>query len=323
MKKTGLFIFGILFMAFLIGTVSAAVDKTKAWHDAEHVLVTINSYTMSLQEAVDGGYLVDGANPPSQDGTTSVSSGHTGDKIWVSVDGSEMSLQDAISTTLCGSTPTTSYNNPKPNPGHYATEIEITIDGSEMSLQDAIDNGEFCRVSGTEGWSDWGEWSTCSASCGMQTRTRTCINPELGCDGDSIQSRECCVWVDTRDVTPNGYYLSTYDDFREWPVAVNWVCDAAGYSGYANDYECQLLQTIDYCEINSTCHCNPDITFLDARHNGEWVLVGGGCNCEEECTEECISWAEGCDAWGQGPWCHTADDTRSYKHFLKAVKCYR
>ena len=53
-----------------------------------------------------------------------------------------------------------------------------------------------------EGWSEWSQFSECSASCktefgsGTKTRTRTCIelnsgNPGLNCGGISSQSRTC------------------------------------------------------------------------------------------------------------------------------------
>ena len=48
------------------------------------------------------------------------------------------------------------------------------------------------------GWSDFGDWSECSAECGggTQTRTRTCTNPApanggAGCEGDSTETRKC------------------------------------------------------------------------------------------------------------------------------------
>ena len=48
------------------------------------------------------------------------------------------------------------------------------------------------------GYSDFGDWSECSAECGggTQTRSRTCTNPApqhggLDCVGDSTETREC------------------------------------------------------------------------------------------------------------------------------------
>ena len=48
------------------------------------------------------------------------------------------------------------------------------------------------------GWSDFGDWSDCSVSCGdgTQTRTRSCINPApadngANCEGEEIESQAC------------------------------------------------------------------------------------------------------------------------------------
>ena len=48
------------------------------------------------------------------------------------------------------------------------------------------------------GWSDFGSWTECSASCGggIRTRVRACTNPapENGgadCVGDSVKTQEC------------------------------------------------------------------------------------------------------------------------------------
>ena len=48
------------------------------------------------------------------------------------------------------------------------------------------------------GWSSWGTWSSCSATCGggQHERTRSCSNPTPSnggneCSGNSIQSDDC------------------------------------------------------------------------------------------------------------------------------------
>ncbi len=132
---------GIILIA-AIG-IYAAVNKAKAWHNSNNILVTVDGYTMTLQEAIDYNVFIDGA---TQSYTTEVSNpGHNVDKIWVSVNGNEMTLQEAISTIgLGGNTSTTSYfSAPSILAYHFASEIDVLIDGEEMSLQDAIDQGEF------------------------------------------------------------------------------------------------------------------------------------------------------------------------------------
>ena len=48
------------------------------------------------------------------------------------------------------------------------------------------------------GWSEFGDWSDCSATCGggTQTKTRTCNNPApahggLDCQGESGETQNC------------------------------------------------------------------------------------------------------------------------------------
>ena len=56
----------------------------------------------------------------------------------------------------------------------------------------------FLLISVNGGYSDFGDWSECSAECegGTQTRTRTCTNPApahggADCVGESSETRNC------------------------------------------------------------------------------------------------------------------------------------
>ena len=81
-------------------------------------------------------------------------------------------------------------NCSNPEPAFGGAECDGVSDQVEScNLQD-------CPVDG--GWSDFEDWSDCSAECGggTQTRTRTCSNPEpaLGgadCEGESSEVQEC------------------------------------------------------------------------------------------------------------------------------------
>ena len=57
-----------------------------------------------------------------------------------------------------------------------------------------------CVSAGSLTWADWGEWSTCSKSCGRgwQDRRRECVNSKtddvktaLDCFGSSQEQRYC------------------------------------------------------------------------------------------------------------------------------------
>ncbi|KAI8485010.1 hypothetical protein Bbelb_372560 [Branchiostoma belcheri] len=68
-------------------------------------------------------------------------------------------------------------------------------DGPAQETQ-ACDTGVSCPVDG--GWSDWGQWSNCSVTCGVgtETRDRTCTNPApanggADCDGPAQETQTC------------------------------------------------------------------------------------------------------------------------------------
>ena len=60
-------------------------------------------------------------------------------------------------------------------------------------------NFEFSQLRLVDGkWSEWGEWSACSNTCGggQATRTRKCNNPApanggVDCAGDSEETQNC------------------------------------------------------------------------------------------------------------------------------------
>jgi len=141
MNKKRIFLISSLILITGILVVTAATIS----HSSSKVLVTFGNYKMSLQEASNegtGGYLVQGVAPPASSGEiTSLSDGHDASEIWVSVDGTESTLQTALDGSgLCGSTAITGYDDYNLNPGHLATEIPY----GTSNLQAAIDAGDFC-----------------------------------------------------------------------------------------------------------------------------------------------------------------------------------
>ncbi|XP_063683609.1 coadhesin-like [Bolinopsis microptera] len=83
-------------------------------------------------------------------------------------------------------------------------------------------NTQGCPVNG--GWTDFGDWSECSAECGTgsQTRSRSCSNPAPAnggqeCLGDDNESQEC----NTQGCPVNGGWT----DFGDWSECSN-TCGA-------------------------------------------------------------------------------------------------
>jgi hypothetical protein len=235
-KRTLNIILPLLILIIGIFAVYAVVYKTKGWHSADDFLISIDGYTMSLQEAITNNVFINGA---TTDYTTSISgTSHNADEIWISVNGNEMTLQyflslgsietDVAPDGLCGSSSNPYSNNT--NPSHFASEIEVSVHDSIMSLQDAIDTGELVSVDG--GWSSWSGWSTCTVSCGggTQTRTRTCTNPTPKCNGancvgdptdtQSCNTQSCVVyhWTAAIDNQISSYTIINNCGFSSCPA---------------------------------------------------------------------------------------------------------
>ncbi len=260
-------VIGLLILAVGI-FVNAIVNKATAWHSADDIWVSIDSYEMTLQSAIDNNMFI-GLPKISQPYNQSIPDpGHSANEIWVSVNGDEKTLQEAIFSPdgLCGSSTTTSYPNDI-NPGHLASEIEVS--GSDRSFQDTIDTGELVSIDGN--WSDWSTWShingyddgvggTCSASCnGTQTQTRTCTNPSPYCAGAD------CVGLSSQNQNCN-------------------VEDCTGkVCGGCEDSCGTCSGDTPYCNPAGTCvECNNDNDC-----SGSDVCSGGSCDANPRVCRDC------------------------------------
>lgn len=134
---------------FLIGigfVIAAYNNIPNPGHGGDRVLVEINNYFMTLQEAIDGEYLTNEGNIPSTDLTTQISGdSHDARNIYISVDGIENNLNDVINGLgLCG-TFSSSYSQDIIM-GHSGEDVLVTIEIVEKSLQEAINVGDFCCI---------------------------------------------------------------------------------------------------------------------------------------------------------------------------------
>jgi len=190
-KKHIYAIIGFLILVIGIFTIYAAIDTDKAWHSPNEILVTVDNYTMTLQNATDNNVFIDGA---TQSFTTEIPNpGHNASEIWVSVNGDEMTLQNAILTTgLCGNSTTPYSSTPISLVYQFASEIEVIVDSSTMDLQDAIDSGEFCCVENYGDSCPLGNLScinvgniTCDGLCtGSYKSQGTSCGTGVECDGN-------------------------------------------------------------------------------------------------------------------------------------------
>lgn len=133
--------FFVLIFIISIIFVSSAISNLR--HDSDLVLVFLGGYSMPLQVAVDNGFFL-GVSPTQSYEMDSLVY-HNSDEIFVSVDGIEETLQEAIDGAgLCGSFFSEYLSSI--SKGHSGNEISIEIEGDEMTLQEAINEGEFCPL---------------------------------------------------------------------------------------------------------------------------------------------------------------------------------
>ena len=122
------------------------------------------------------------------------------------VDGgwSEFGEWSECSAACGGGTQSRTRSCTNPAPAHGGTDCQ----GLKTESQNC--NTDECPVDG--GWSEFGEWSECSATCGggIQSRTRSCTNPVRAhggtdCEGVGKENQSC----NTQKCPGNIYFDST------------------------------------------------------------------------------------------------------------------
>ncbi|KAH3740839.1 hypothetical protein DPMN_047553 [Dreissena polymorpha] len=113
-------------------------------------------------------------------------------KVRCNVDGkwSDWSIWSACTTTCGSTTQTRSRACTNPPPSNNGTDCEGSSEESKSCML------EPCPV--PIGWSRWGEWGSCSSTCGVgiQNRNRSCVEPfpnrlSDNCFGDTTEHQIC------------------------------------------------------------------------------------------------------------------------------------
>ncbi len=246
-----IFISLILLTGILIVSAAINVDKTKAYHSGSNVNLSITgSSERNLQQVINSNRLMGGYNYGS---SSAPNPGHNASEIWVSVNGNEKTLQNALITGLCGNgTLTTKYSTPNLLVYQYANEINITISETEMSLQNAIDTGKFC--------SSWATGS-CTGTCGgTGTRTVYCKRSDGAqladgwCISGSKPSSSCTPTCWQRGNPFRWCYTGQPCNYPSGPCPVK-MCDD-GKSPYLEGYEMKEPTVGSSCSsAGSTVSC--------------------------------------------------------------------
>ena len=191
---------GIIFFAILVLVFSMFSVNARIMHLSNDVRVLIDGEGRTLSSAVSGGFLI--GQRDSGDPQFISNPGHSSNEIWISIDGSEMTLKEGISSPggLCGSMNIDSYSSLSIPPlFHLATEIELL---SGKTLQQAINDGDFCERFYSWYIGTYGDWNSTNTCAGCRTREVYCRSDDgiqvedSYCSGTKICSRECrmCEW---------------------------------------------------------------------------------------------------------------------------------
>ncbi|XP_053403013.1 hemicentin-1-like [Mercenaria mercenaria] len=210
-------------------------------------------------------------------------------------------------TTTCGGGSTTRSrtctNPPASNGGTQCTgDTEQTM----------TCNSQNCPIDGN--WGDWSQWSTCSATCGNQTisRTRSCDNPAAqyggaDCSGSDIETTSSCglpacpidgewgAWSSTSCSSACGYGTLVKTRSCDSPAPSNGGNDCIGSS---NETEVCIAQ---YCQsVGNATYANQCGSGMFTCFNGTVTCIDEvfQCDCENDCddgSDEDVTWS-GCDA---------------------------
>lgn len=230
--------------------INADFTETPKWHDASEISISIpiDGETVSLEDAIKNGYLIEGSTLVPTSSTNSPSILHSADRVVIRIDGQSKTLQSSVDG-LC---PDSTGGQPScvsasvGEPCHLSTEIRVTIDNEEMSLQQAIDAGKFCQQ--------------CTPACGPHSTCSegSCVCDDVdydNCDGDDSNGCEAHLPDDPHNcgICDNECVDGTLVDeyCLEWGDA--WHVRRKTENGTCSNGACDINNTwIDKCMAGQT-----------------------------------------------------------------------
>ncbi|MFW6311591.1 MAG: hypothetical protein ACOC1K_05085 [Nanoarchaeota archaeon] len=187
---------GYIILGFSILLISIIFAYLNSAHDSNDVLININGYSMTLQQAIDNDFLNKSEDPPTENLTTKSDlsgSYHTGDEIFLCINENDMTLNNAInSEDGLSSNVSCSYSSDI-SFGHLGEEINIEINGDTKSLQESINDSDFnCIPDCEEENKECGD-DGCGGSCGSCSGCQSCSNGNCVDDDSNCGSNEECM----------------------------------------------------------------------------------------------------------------------------------
>lgn len=207
----------LLVSVLLLTFVLAGVGLGNQWHHSDIILVEINGYNITLQDAINNNYF--GSVVPTGNSDYSYYSHLASEVLIRTPNGYTMTLQEASDTDSFVSG--VGDGTVEENTGHLASEVNVySKSGEEMTLQDLIDIGKvYCDTCADIGatcgthndgcgqtlncggcgsgescfsgscsditWST-GSWSSASSCGATTTRTVNCVNSDGSVISDSV-----------------------------------------------------------------------------------------------------------------------------------------
>lgn len=281
----------ILILTLIISSgVVFANLSVQRYHNSLNIGINIDDTPTNLKDAIDNGYIRDNAGLLRQELEEKINSGHSLSEIFVSVDGDEMTLKQALdNNNLCGTIE--SHYTSFINFGHSADEIEVS-DG--VSLQDAINSGEFCCTPDctNKACGDDGCGGSCEKDIDYLSSTKT------GCDCEAAGGEYVDISGDGSGTSVCRFNAASNANAvcaSGWTQAAQWSttegCSSSDSNWYGNDANhnvyCGIANpTISGGCVNTACS-NGNHPYSISGHS--WANQassylkdgpkGGGCDC--------------------------------------------
>lgn len=218
-------------------------------------------------------------------GVDKAGSWHSASNILISIDGVEMTLQDAIVNGSLIGLPKSGASVVFPNPGHNADAVLVSVDGVEKTLQEVINFSNLCGSVAID------SYSQAILSGHYANEIEVVVNGTQFSFQDLIdQGFFCC---------GSGNYTGCYDDdvysldLCGKPIGLLTSCSQP-CEDYGK-YYCQDKRTprrdrtcYDTGCSSGSCFSNSYIDSDKYTCSGSNVCVSGSCvNCNNFCVQQC------------------------------------